>query len=189
MRLEGKYSNRRHQPNAQYAFRNSLSEIGLGVGFAPGPACPRLRRTAAGTGPRRERRTSSPRGLGPAAFRPSGRGPSRLQQLPEAQRSQLTAELAPIDATLSSNPNDAVSRLARRRTGARRPCLRRSGRDETRQHQEPPLHARAKGRQDRRQRRGAAVAGIGWRLVPANGAINFAGVIFRTWTPGLLTLK
>ncbi|HXB73220.1 MAG TPA: tetratricopeptide repeat protein [Candidatus Acidoferrales bacterium] len=37
----------------------------------------------------------------------------RLQQLPDAQRSQLGAALAPIDAALSSNPNDAVRRLER----------------------------------------------------------------------------
>ena len=37
----------------------------------------------------------------------------RLQQLPEAQRSQLVAELAPIDSALKANPNDPVNRLAR----------------------------------------------------------------------------
>ena len=37
----------------------------------------------------------------------------RLQQLPEAQRTQLATELAPLDAALASNPSDSVSRLAR----------------------------------------------------------------------------
>jgi tetratricopeptide (TPR) repeat protein len=37
----------------------------------------------------------------------------RLQQLPEAQRTQVMAELAPIDSALASNPKDTVKRLAR----------------------------------------------------------------------------
>jgi tetratricopeptide (TPR) repeat protein len=37
----------------------------------------------------------------------------RLQQLPEAQRTALMAELAPIDQALAANPGDNVKRLAR----------------------------------------------------------------------------
>jgi len=37
----------------------------------------------------------------------------RLQQLPAAQRTQLTAELSPLDAAIAANPRDNVKRLAR----------------------------------------------------------------------------
>src|SRR5205823_11228865 len=37
----------------------------------------------------------------------------RLQQLPAAQRTQLIAELAPLDSALATNPKDNVKRLAR----------------------------------------------------------------------------